>query len=195
MRAVWLLAPPVAVLWIAYRAYVSERAKHRSLEFLYGVTRSLSNGNDLEPELLDLMRRTRASFRVRAAEVVLLAGDGALRTALVPDGPDEVMVDVDAADARALRHAVQADQAVIVDSDDCAPELGRYLASRGIAQALVAPVRSETRLAGVMVLGDRIGADAGLHRRGPAADRGAGDARRLLARARPPGARGPERSR
>jgi hypothetical protein len=63
LAAAWLLVPPATMLLIGYRAYSSERAKHRSLEFLYGVTRSLSNGNDLEPELLDLMRRTRTSFR------------------------------------------------------------------------------------------------------------------------------------
>jgi diguanylate cyclase (GGDEF)-like protein len=158
LRAAWLLVPPAAMLLVAYRAYVSERAKHRSLEFLYGVTRSLSRGSDLEPELLDLLRRTRASFRVRAAEIVLLPSEGALRTSLASDGPDEVMVDVGSADAAALRAAVQAEHAVIVDRDDCAPALGVYLVDRGIAQALIAPVRSETRLAGVMVLGDRIGA-------------------------------------
>jgi diguanylate cyclase (GGDEF)-like protein len=146
------------MLLIAYRAYVSERAKHRSLEFLYGVTRSLSRGNDLEPELLDLLRRTRGSFRVRAAEIVLVSGDSALRTALASDGPDEVMVEVPAVDAAALRAAVGSEHAVLVDRDDCEPALGRYLAERGIAQALIAPVRGETRLAGVMVLGDRVGA-------------------------------------
>jgi diguanylate cyclase (GGDEF)-like protein len=158
IRAGLLLVPPAAMLLVAYRAYVSERAKHRSLEFLYGVTRSLSRGNDLEPELLDLLRRTRASFRVRAAEIVLLSGEGALRTSLASDGPDEVMVEVGAPHAVALRQAVGCEHAVLVDRDDCEPALGRYLAERGIAQALVAPVRGETRLAGVMVLGDRVGA-------------------------------------
>ncbi len=159
LMAAWLLVPPATMLLIAYRAYSSEQAKHRSLEFLYGVTRSLSNGNDLEPELLDLMRRTRTSFRVRAAETVLLSGDGGLRTGLSSDGPDEVMTSVGAADASALRQVVHASHAVIVDREDCAPELARYLEARGIAQALIAPVRSETGLAGVMVLGDRMGAD------------------------------------
>jgi hypothetical protein len=41
LTAGWLLLPPAAVLLLAYRAWVSERAKHQSLEFLYGVTRSL----------------------------------------------------------------------------------------------------------------------------------------------------------
>jgi diguanylate cyclase (GGDEF)-like protein len=163
LRAGWLLVPPAAMLLLAYRAYVSERAKHQSLEFLYGVARSLSRGRELEPELLDLLRRTRSTFRVRIAELVLLPGEpdvGALRTALGPDGREEAMVDIAPAAAAALRAAVQDEHAVLVERGRCAPELGRYLAGRGIEQALVAPVRGETRLAAVMVLGDRIGAAA-----------------------------------
>ncbi len=151
-RAAWLLLPPVGVLWLAYRAYVSERAKHHKLEFLYGVTRSLSQGGgELEAELLDLLRRTRSSFRVQTAELVLLSEEGGLRTSRGPAG-DEVMVPVSSADVAVLREAVADDQAVLVD------ELGDYLAGRGISQALIAPVRGETRLVGVMVLGDRVGA-------------------------------------
>ena len=161
LRAVWLLIPPAAVLLLAYRAYVSERAKHQSLEFLYGVTRSLSRGRDLEPELLDLLQRTRTSFRVRTAEIVLLPGGpdiGALRTALGPDGREEAMVGIAPAAAAALRATVSSEHAVRVQRDRCEPDLGRYLAERGIEEALIAPVRGETRLAGVMVLGDRFGA-------------------------------------
>ena len=154
VRAAWLMVPPAVILLIAYRAYLSERAKHRSLEFLYGVTRSLSRGHDVEAELLDLLRRTRSSFRVRLAEIVLLSGDGALRTSLELDGPEERMVEIGPLPAP-LRAA---ERAVLVDREDCDPAVAAYLAERGVAQALIAPVRGETRLAGVMVLGDRLGA-------------------------------------
>jgi diguanylate cyclase (GGDEF)-like protein len=163
-RAAWLLLPPAALLFVAYRAYVSERAKHQSLEFLYGVARSLSRGGDLEPELLELLRRARASFRVRTAELVLLpaeSDDGALRTSLGPDDREEAMVAVAPGAAAALRAAVQDEQAVLVERERCAPELGRYLAERGIEQAMVAPVRGETRLTGMMVLADRVDARFG----------------------------------
>ena len=156
LRASWLLIPPAAILLLAYRAWVSERTKHQSLEFLYGVTRTLSRGGELEGELLDLLRRTRSSFRVATAELVLLTDDGALRTSRGADGFEETMVPVSRGAAAALRRAV--DGAVRVERDRCEPDLARYLADRGIEQALLAPVRGETRLAGVMVLGDRIGA-------------------------------------
>jgi diguanylate cyclase (GGDEF)-like protein len=160
LTAGWLLLPPAAVLLLAYRAWVSERAKHQSLEFLYGVTRSLSRGGELEAELLDLLRRTRSSFRVQTAELVVLPGTDvdALRTARGLHGHEEVMVPVAHPAAGALRAAVEHNGAVRVERDRCAPELGNYLTERGIEQALIAPVRGETRLAGVMVLGDRVGA-------------------------------------
>ena len=160
LTAGWLLLPPAAVLLLAYRAWVSERAKHQSLEFLYGVTRSLSRGGELEAELLDLLRRTRSSFRVQTAELVVLPGPdvGALRTARGQGGHEEVMVPVAHAAAGALRAAVEHDGAVRVERERCSAELRQYLTERGIEQALIAPVRGETKLAGVMVLGDRIGA-------------------------------------
>ncbi len=161
LRAGWLLIPPAAVLLLAYRAWVSERAKHQSLEFLYGVTRSLTQGGgELEGELLDLLRRTRSSFRVRTAELVLLPGadGGALRTARGVDGHEEVMVPVSHAAASALRSVVEHGGAVRVDRSSGSVDLQRYLIERGLEQALIAPVLGETRLAGVMVLGDRVGA-------------------------------------
>ena len=55
----WLVIPPAAVLILAYRAYLSEHTKHQSLEFLYGVARSLSRAPDVETALVDLLERTR----------------------------------------------------------------------------------------------------------------------------------------
>ena len=40
-RAAWLLLGPAVVMFLAYRAYVQERSRHRSLEFLYDVTRTV----------------------------------------------------------------------------------------------------------------------------------------------------------
>ena len=57
-RAGWLLLAPACILLLAYRAYLSERTKHESLEFLYGVARSLSRAPDIESALVDLLRRT-----------------------------------------------------------------------------------------------------------------------------------------
>ena len=92
-HAGWLIIPPAAVLILAYRAYLSEHTKHQSLEFLYGVARSLSRAPDIESALVDLLERTRESFRVRTAEIILFGAgsDLPLRTSLDSGGrsPDD----------------------------------------------------------------------------------------------------------
>ena len=45
-RAAWLLLGPAIVMFLAYRAYVQERSRHRSLEFLYDVTRTVHRAAD-----------------------------------------------------------------------------------------------------------------------------------------------------
>jgi diguanylate cyclase (GGDEF)-like protein len=159
-QAGWLLLAPAFVLLLAYRAYLSERTKHESLEFLYGVARSLSRAPDIESALVDLLRRTRDAFRVEKAEIVLFsAGDTPLRTAL-DDGGEERMEPLDGSLAGALRDCVGTEQATLVRCHSATGELRRYLEQQGIEEALIAPVPGETRLTGVMVLGDRVGAAA-----------------------------------
>jgi diguanylate cyclase (GGDEF)-like protein len=158
VRSGWLLLPPAAILLLAYRAYLSERTKHQSLEFLYEVARSVSRAPDFESALVNLLNRCRSTFRVRVAEVVLFAtgGDIPLRTSLAPD-EESLMLPLEASLAAALRDCVQDERAVLVEREGTTGELRRYLETHGIDQALVAPVPGETRLTGVMILGDRIG--------------------------------------
>jgi diguanylate cyclase (GGDEF)-like protein len=97
---------------------------------------------------------------VRTAEIVLFSsGDTPLRTAL--SGSDEERMEpIEPALAAALRECVRDEQAALVDREAASGQLARYLELRGIDQALVAPVPGETRLTGVMLLGDRPGAAA-----------------------------------
>jgi diguanylate cyclase (GGDEF)-like protein len=160
-RAGWLLVAPACVLLLAYRAYVSERTKHGSLEFLYGVARSLSRAPDIESALVDLLRRTSESFRVEVAEIVLFSGDQPLRTALDRTGREVRMDPLDPALAAALLDVVgDTHAAVLVEREHASGLLARCMDARGIRQALIAPVPGETRLTGVMVLGDRVGASS-----------------------------------
>ncbi len=158
-RAGWLLLAPACVLMLAYRAYLSERTKHESLEFLYGVARSLSRAPDIESALVDLLRRTSETFRVEVAEIVLFSGDRPLRTALDRRGGEARMEALDPEIAAALVEVVGDQQnAVLVEREHATGLLAHRMDARGIRQVLIAPVPGETRLTGVMVLGDRIGA-------------------------------------
>jgi diguanylate cyclase (GGDEF)-like protein len=159
-HAGWLILPPAAVLILAYRAYLSEHSKHQSLEFLYGVARSLTRAPDVETALVDLLGRTRESFNVRSAEIILFGSgsDVPLRTSLDDAGESQSMQPVPGEVADALRDRLREEHAVVVDRATAAPALSAYLRENGIARAAIAPVPGETRLVGVMILGDRLGA-------------------------------------
>ncbi len=122
-HAGWLIIPPAVVLILAYRAYLTEHTKHQSLDFLYGVARSLSRAPDVETALVDLLERTRESFRVRTAEIILFGagGDLPLRTALDAGGVTQTMEPVDHDLATALRACLREEQAVVLDRDTAPP--------------------------------------------------------------------------
>ena len=110
---------------------------------------------------MDLLRRTSETFRVEVAEIVLFSGETPLRTALDRRGREIRMEPMDPALAAALLEVVGEDQtAVLVERDRASGLLAHCMEARGIRQALIAPVPGETRLTGVMVLGDRVGASS-----------------------------------
>jgi diguanylate cyclase (GGDEF)-like protein len=156
----WLIIPPAAVLILAYRAYLSEHTKHQSLDFLYGVARSLSRAPDVETALVDLLERTREAFRVRTAEIILFgsSGDVPLRTSLDTDGVKQTMQPVSHELATALRSCLRDERAAVVTLASAPAALAEYLREHDIAEAAIAPVPGETRLVGVMLLGERLGA-------------------------------------
>src|SRR3712207_9584382 len=67
-RAAWLLLGPAAVMFLAYRAFVQERSRHRSLEFLYDVTRTVHPAPTVATALTQLLARTREPPHAEAAE-------------------------------------------------------------------------------------------------------------------------------
>jgi diguanylate cyclase (GGDEF)-like protein len=71
-----LLVGPVAVVFVAYRAYLSEQAKSEGLQFLYQASELLSGARDLEGGLLALMHFARETFHSETAEVVLRGEPG-----------------------------------------------------------------------------------------------------------------------
>jgi diguanylate cyclase (GGDEF)-like protein len=159
LQAGWLLVAPAAVLLLAYRAYLSEHREHEQLEFLYSIARSLSRAPDVETALADLLRRTRESFNVRSAEVVLFGSgdDLPLRTVLGEDDVVSAMQPVRPRVAAGLRECVAHERAVIVDPCAAPLALAADLRERGLSRVMVAPVPGETRLLGVMVLGEPLG--------------------------------------
>ena len=65
----WLLILPLVIVFLAYRAYVSEREKHERLELLYQSSRILQHSPELDSTLVALLGHARAMFRAELAEV------------------------------------------------------------------------------------------------------------------------------
>ena len=138
----WLILPPAAVLILAYRAYLSEHTKHQSLDFLYGVARSLSRAPDIESALVNLLQQTREAFRVRSAEIILFggAGDVPLRTSLDAAGATQSMQSVPHELATALRACLGDEHATVVTRVSAPPALAEYLEQHRMSSAAIAPV-------------------------------------------------------
>ena len=105
--AVLLLAPALAV-FLAYRAYTSERRQRTDLEFLHEASRTLSSASDTAPGVAGMLAMALEAFRGEVAEVCLLpAGDDATgrRITVGPAEHLEIMQPLDGARRRRARGA------------------------------------------------------------------------------------------
>ena len=160
----WLLLVPAVTLVLAYRAYIAEREKHHSLEFLYESTRVLHRSTDLEPAILALLCSAREMFRADVAEITLFPeaeGETAFRIGLGPDDRTEVMTPVELEASMALwANVVSGRQALLVPPADKGHKNPGLVAACDVRDAMVTALHGETRVVGTMVVANRLG-DAG----------------------------------
>jgi diguanylate cyclase (GGDEF)-like protein len=159
-RALPLLVVPLVTVFLAYRAYATERQRHESLEFLYETTRTLSRSPEIVGALEGLLARSVEAFRAEIAEIVLFPSENnpPLRTTLGPGDARDVMQPIDPAIAEELRALVDQDEPVTrVEPTSRSPRLRRYLEERGVTHAMLAMLPGETRIVGTMLLANRPG--------------------------------------
>jgi len=159
-RALPLLVVPAVTVFLAYRAYASERQRHESLEFLYETTRTLSRSPEIVLALEGLLARSVEAFRAEVAEIVLFPSEGnaPLRTTLGPGDIREVMQPVEEEIADELRALVDQDEPVVrITAGSGGPRLRRYLEERGVTHGMLAMLPGETRVVGTMLLANRPG--------------------------------------
>ena len=163
-RAAWMLAIPALTLFAAYRAYMAERQKHESLEFLYGATRTLAATRDVGDSLHDLLGLTLQAFRAETAEVVLFPGEDGrppLRTSASANGKPELMAPVEGEASSALQRAIQAGNSAQVIVEPFPEQLSGYLQERGMRHLMIAPLQGDTRVVGAMLVANRQGVATG----------------------------------
>ena len=150
-----------ATLFAAYRAYLSERERHKRLEFLYEANRTLARSREVAHALEGLLARSLEAFRAELAEIILFGSEEnpSLRTLLGPGNHRELMEPVDAEVAEELRTLLEGagPGAFTLDPPFGGERLQRYLESRGVTHAMVAPLPGEERVIGAIMLANRFG--------------------------------------
>jgi diguanylate cyclase (GGDEF)-like protein len=160
-RALPLLLIPSGTLYAAYRAYLSERERHKRLEFLYEANRTLARSREIAPALEGLLARSLEAFRAELAEIILFgsAENPSLRTVLGPGSYRELMEPLDADVADAMRALVEKGGrgAITLDLPFGEDRIQRYLEARGVTHAMIAPLPGEERVIGTVMLANRFG--------------------------------------
>ncbi|HET9416065.1 MAG TPA: EAL domain-containing protein [Candidatus Limnocylindria bacterium] len=153
--ALWLLILPIGTLFLAYRAWVSEREKHERLELVYQSSRILQHSPEIDTALLALLEHARAMFRAELAEVVLDPngdGRGVLRTTSVEGLAAEPIESIDGLNLEPeVRRQLDARRAGFV-------RMHRTPGGREtpIKQAMVAPLTGESGVIGIITVANRL---------------------------------------
>ena len=153
LTAVLLLLIPLVTIFLAYRAYLSEREKHERLELLYQSSRIMQHSPELDSALVALLDHARTMFRAEIAEVVLYPRDDArdaLRTTSVHDGRPEAMVPEHVDLETGIHGRVVGERRAFLTAS------ARPLAGRQIRQAMVSPLIGESGLIGAMTVANRL---------------------------------------
>lgn len=160
--AALLLFVPATTLFLAYRAYADQREKHESLEFLYESTRVINRSPETESAVLALLSQARKMFRAEYAEVRILAGaDGGdvLTASLGPD--DEVRpmrpVPADLDEDGVYQRVAREDSALLLNGGNATSALATRLPGLLVKDAMLSPLRGETRVVGVIAMVNRLG--------------------------------------
>jgi len=157
----WLLLIPTVTLYIAYRAYVSERERYESIELLYEANRILQRSPSLDVAIMDLLRHVRTMFRAEMAEIVLLAGSGegkAIRSRVGPADEVETLVESEVEPVQqalaALPPEARGTVRLSLRTDGGIPA---RLQTHGVRDAIITELEGERRVIGTIMVANRRG--------------------------------------
>ena len=159
--AMWLLALPAASLLLAYRAFVRERQRLDGLRFIHESTRMLHASPELDRSVLTVLRHACDMVRAESAEVILFPTSGdaaAVRWSAGGAGSGESMETLTLGTAELhLAAAAMRGDAVLLTIEREDPAVRHLLEQRGLRDAIVAALRSEGAILGVIVIANRLG--------------------------------------
>ena len=155
--AALLFAVPITAVFVAYRAYVSERQQHEGLEMLYESTRIMQRSPEMDRALVSLLDHARKMFRAEIAEVSLLPqveGQDILRTSVGPAEAVDMMQPIGTTlDDPELVQCLAERRAFIAQGEQ---GVGQDGAGRPFRNAMYAPLVGESRLMGTILVANRL---------------------------------------
>jgi diguanylate cyclase (GGDEF)-like protein len=162
--ALALLALPSFLIVAAYRAYTRARDQQENMRLLHEVTSLLHSNGDSHEALGDFLTSIRSAFRANLAELVLMGGsgsDGATVSRSREDDSPLIMSPVEDAEdyARLLRLATPSGtlRTRIGSGRGRGSQLDSYVTERGFKDAMVAVLRTEERVHGLLLVAGRFG--------------------------------------
>jgi diguanylate cyclase (GGDEF)-like protein len=159
-RASMLLVVPVAACAVAYRSQSVHRQQFQHLEFLYESMRTVQEAPQFGIAVRQLLAAARQLVHAEVAEILLLPADGSERVLRSSVGRDAETLMQPSTLSPLERIALEslADTGPMLIGAQHEPNpLDGYLAERRFREAILAPLRGEQRIIGLVVLADREG--------------------------------------
>jgi diguanylate cyclase (GGDEF)-like protein len=159
--ALALLTVPTLLIIAAYRAYTRAHEQQENLRLLHEVT-SLLHGGDPDAAMGDFLTSIRSAFRAEMAELVLIGsgGPGSATVSRSQDGSEPVVMtqaDNSVEQQWLLRLATASNALASRTGSGRGGPLDSYVLGRGFKDAMVAALRTEDRVHGILLVAGRFG--------------------------------------
>ncbi len=155
-----LWAVPAIALYFAYRAYIGERQQHEHIGGLYDSTRALQRTLRVEATAEEVLRQARTMFRAETASLALFS-DAQAEPATFTLGLDEELSVSSTATLDPTQgvwaRAVSDGEPVLVPRPIRNERLRVHFEAQGIRDAVVVPLFVEERVAGTLLIANRLG--------------------------------------
>jgi diguanylate cyclase (GGDEF)-like protein len=158
-QVAWLLLVVAGILFLAYRAYGSLREQHERLRRLHRFTRLVSRSEQSGSVAAMILAQARELLRAERAELTLFTdGRPRIRTTLGSgDTLDSGPVGDQAAAVALLARSLGEDGMILRAATVDPPELREALERRGVADAMVVPLRDANGAFGTLLVANRLG--------------------------------------
>jgi diguanylate cyclase (GGDEF)-like protein len=155
-----LLVVPAVIAVLAFRGYVAQVRRQEHLEFLYDSMKSTQRAPEFSLAVSQLLMAVRQLVRAEYAEVLLFPthGQPGLRSVAGSRGVTTGHPDAaEPADQQVQAALEEAGGVVLLPLGRGPRPLDGYLAARMLPDAMVAPLKGENGMFGILVVGDRSG--------------------------------------